>query len=145
MTSPATSSALRPILALAAALTFMAAATVAQAAGPTAAASDLGTIKSARTYTPQAGESLDSVIRKTMVDSPLKIELLRQAYLNLNPQAFVAGNVGRLRAGVALRVPDHDQLMRATLAPQAKDTDASPSRSGPQSGANERRDWVRYP
>lgn len=144
MTSPATSRALRPILALAAALTFMAAATVAQAAGPTAA-SDLGTIKSARTYTPQAGESLDSVIRKTMVDSPLKIELLRQAYLNLNPQAFVAGNVGRLRIGVALRVPDHDQLMQATLAPQAKDTNASPSRSGPQSGANERRDWVRYP
>ncbi len=40
------------------------------------------------TYQVESGDTLDKVIRKTMPDSPLRIEILRNAYVQQNPQAF---------------------------------------------------------
>ncbi len=107
--------------------------------------------KVVRTYTPKAGENLDQVIKQTMADSPLRIELLRKAVVDLNPAAFVSGNPARMRAKFTLQLPDHTQLAQTVLARQAASNDVAAAdekhgRSGPTSGVtDERRHWVRFP
>jgi Tfp pilus assembly protein FimV len=99
-----------------------------------------------QSYTVQRGDTLDRVIQKTMATSPLKIELLRQAFVVGNPHAFVSGNVSRLRAGAVLQVPDHAKLLRSIVLPVLDATDsaalAGESRS---SNASDRRSWIRFP
>ncbi|MEI6601213.1 MAG: hypothetical protein WCN21_12095 [Comamonadaceae bacterium] len=108
--------------------------------------------KAVRTYVPKAGESLDQVIRKTMADSPLRIELLRKAIVDLNPSAFVAGNPARMRAHVSLQLPDSAQLAQSVLTQHMAASkgvavaDENNGRSGSTSGVpDERRRWVRFP
>ena len=87
------------------------------------------------TYRVKTGDTLDKVIRQTMSDSPLKVELLRKAYIQQNPQAFVKTSPPVLKAGVVLSVPNHDDLLRLYLRP----------RDGVLSDPNDRKNWVRYP
>ncbi len=99
-------------------------------------------------YTVLRGDTLDRVIQKTMAGSPLKIEILRQAFADLNPQAFVNGKVARLKAGAVLQVPDHGQLLRATILPVlgVADLPVAPTEAqSPSTNASERRGWVRFP
>jgi Tfp pilus assembly protein FimV len=96
-----------------------------------------------RTYTPKAGESLDRIIANTMADSPLKIELLRQAYVELNPGTFRQGKVPRLRQNVVLTVPNHEQLLKRFLPPQPSGDAAQ--HPAIRSSSEERRRWVQYP
>ena len=117
------------------------AAGMAQAAEPAPALAATG-------YTVLRGETLDRVIQKTMPGSPLKIEILRNAFLELNPQAFVTGKVARLKAGAVLQVPDHVQLLRATIMPVLGVTDVPSAATEVQAtniNAGERRGWVRFP
>ncbi len=108
--------------------------------------------KPLRTYTPKAGESLDRVIKQTMAGSPLSADVLRKAFVDLNPHAFVAGNASKMRAKVSLKVPDSQGLIQAVLAPHiqaslvAAAADEAKNMSGSTSGvSDERRHWVRYP
>jgi len=89
----------------------------------------------AQTYKVKPGDSLDKVIRQTMGESPLKVELLRKAYVQQNPQAFIKTSPPILRAGVVLAVPNHDDLLRQYLRP----------RDGMLYDPNDRKNWVRYP
>jgi Tfp pilus assembly protein FimV len=101
-----------------------------------------------RSYSVQRGDTLDRVIQRTMANSPLKIELLRKAFVEGNPHAFVSGNVSRLRAGAVLQVPDHTRLLRSTLLPllDAADADALTATGAARSfSASDRRSWVRFP
>jgi Tfp pilus assembly protein FimV len=107
---------------------------------------------SARSYSVLRGDTLDRVIQKTLPDSPLKIDILRKAFVELNPQAFVAGNVSRLQAGAVLQVPDPVQLLRASILPLLGAAEAAAlsgeakSAAGSGNGhAGERRNWVRFP
>lgn len=100
----------------------------------------------ARSYAVQRGDTLDRVIQKTMADSPLKIELLRKAFVETNPQAFVSGNVSRLKAGSVLQLPDHTMLLRSTILPVLEAAEAaSVTGAGRSSSASDRRSWVRFP
>jgi len=100
----------------------------------------------ARNYTVQRGDTLDRLIRQTMGGSPLKIELLRKAFVDGNPQAFVFGNVSRLRAGVVLQVPDHTKLLRSTILPMIEGSEAtSVTGEGRSSSSSDRRSWIRFP
>lgn len=97
-------------------------------------------------YTPKPKETLDQVIEKTMSGSPLKIDLLRQAFYKHNPQAFVAGSRTQLKKGVALKIPDHNQLLQEALHANEKAADAATEQQSDTSGTREeRRQWVRYP
>ncbi len=100
-----------------------------------------------QSYSVLRGDTLDRIIQKTLSGSPLKIELLRKAFVDLNPQAFVSGNVSRLRAGVVLQVPDHAQLLRSTTLPVLESAEAAAVlRDGrPYNASNDRRSWVRFP
>ena len=118
------------------------------------AANDAATAKSAASiaapagssYKPKAGETLDQVIAKTMPSSPLSMGILRQAFIDQNPQAIVAGKVPKLRKGATLHVPDHDVLLRGLLAsvtPVATPSEVAPRPT--QSTPEERKRWVKYP
>jgi len=87
------------------------------------------------TYSVRTGETLDQVIRQTMGNSPLKVELLRQAFIDQNPKAFTKTSPRYLMAGAVLNVPNHEDLMRQHL-----------NGNKPGNGLiDERRNWVRYP
>jgi Tfp pilus assembly protein FimV len=99
-----------------------------------------------RSYQPKPKETLDQVIEHTLPGSPLKIELLRQAFMSQNPQAFVPGKVPRLRKGVPLTVPDHEELVRIHLGVRAAPVvePAQAPRFTP-STVEERKHWVQFP
>ncbi len=124
-----------------------AAAEPAPAAAPKAAAgsatAEQPVAASAQTHTVLRGETLDKIIQKTMADSPLRVELLRKAFIQLNPQAFPGGQASRLRADQLLQVPDALQLLRAVAMPLMEVPEA-PRVAAPVS-AQEQRRWVRFP
>ena len=107
--------------------------------------------KAAATYTPRKGETLDHVIQVTMPDSPLKMDLLRRAYISQNPQAFVTPitTPPRMKKGAVLTIPDHKKLLLSVAGPLTAepDADASGGQRSPAavSSAEERKRWVRYP
>jgi Tfp pilus assembly protein FimV len=81
-----------------------------------------------------------------MPDSPLKIEVLRKAFIDLNPLAFPAGNASRMLKGVVLQIPDAPKLLASIAAPASQELVMNKKISGPMSGDyEERRRWVRYP
>jgi len=116
-----------------------------------------------KTYDVVSGDTLDKVIRATMADSPLKIELLRTAFIQQNPQAFTKTPPRTLMAGSILTIPDHDSLVAMYLksgksAPPKNAQGSAPgsnTSSGSTLGAggyattdlnmNERKNWVRFP
>jgi hypothetical protein len=111
-------------------------------------------VRSARTQVvARAGESLDALIRRTQGDSPFKEVLLRRAFTELNPQAFVRGSAHRLVAGAVLQVPgpadvmallDERQSAPLNLLPGAAMSGVGSVRQD-VSGPEERRKWVRFP
>jgi len=103
--------------------------------------------KPAATYTPRAGETLDHVIHVTMPDSPLKMDLLRRAFITQNPQAFLnpATTPPRIKKGAVLTVPDHQKLLQAIVGPLITEPDLDNRAAAPVSSAEDRKRWVRYP
>ena len=95
----------------------------------------------ARTYNVVSGDTLDKVIRQTMGDSPFNIEVLRQAFIQQNPQAFTKSSPKFLMAGAVLKVPSQEDLLRRI---SGANVNAKPV-YGPDPGMMERKNWVRYP
>ena len=95
-------------------------------------------------YKPKPGESLDAVITKTLGDSPLKLAVLRAAFIQQNPAAFVEGKAPLLRKGAVLMVPDHNALLLSLMPPTPVPIAAMESQAGP-SPDDDRKRWVKYP
>ena len=118
----------------------------AKSAAATSPSASASTSTSASSYKPKPGETLDQVIAKTMAKSPLSIALLRQAFIDQNPQAIVPGKTPTLRKGATLQVPDHDRLLRNVLA--SVTPVAAPIQAQPQvapSTPEDRKRWVQFP
>ena len=101
------------------------------------------------TYQVVSGDTLDKVIRKTMPDSPLRADILRNAFVQQNPQAFTKSPPRSLMAGAVLNVPNHDDLLRSYMVPGYSPGNSGMNRGGGYSTAdmnmNERKNWVRFP
>ena len=101
------------------------------------------------TYKVESGDTLDKVIKKTMPESPLRVEILRNAYVQQNPQAFTKSPPRSLMAGVVLNVPNHDDLLRTFMVPGHVPGNSGMHRGGGYSTADmnmsERKNWVRFP
>jgi Tfp pilus assembly protein FimV len=95
-------------------------------------------------YKPKPGESLDAVITKTLGDSPLKLAVLRAAFIQQNPAAFVEGKAPLLRKGAVLMVPDHNALLLSLMPPTPVPVAAMESQAAP-SPDDDRKRWVKYP
>ena len=142
------------------------------AAAPAGAATPLATstpafagLGSSHTYTPAVGEALGRIVAKTLPNSPLSAELLAQAFVSLNPQAFSGGTSGRTLSAATLKVPNHNQLVQMVLAKNeaarpallaalaasepkatapAVTTTATPTAMAATRATDKRENWVRY-
>ena len=130
-------------------------ASAATPVGPTVLAPGLlATLGSTHTYTPAVGETVARIVAKTLPNSPLNPELLAQAFVSLNPQAFSAGSNSRTLTTTALKVPNHNQLVQLVLAKNdaarpavlaaLSVADAKASAVLPARIAEKRENWVRY-
>ena len=101
------------------------------------------------TYKVESGDTLDKVIKKTMPDSPLRADILRNAFVQQNPQAFTKSPPRSLMAGAVLNVPSHDDLLRSYMVPGHAPGNSGMHRGGGYSTADlnmsERKNWVRFP
>jgi hypothetical protein len=101
------------------------------------------------TYKVESGDTLDKVIKKTMPESPLRVEILRNAFVQQNPQAFTKSPPRSLMAGVVLNVPNHDDLLRTFILPGHVPGNSGMHRGGGYSTADmnmsEHKNWVRFP
>lgn len=109
--------------------------------------------------TTRKGETLDGVLRRTLSHLPIKDTVLRAAFVDVNPDAFVNGSPHRLKAGVELFVPSPEDVRRIMLkdsggvsvaakpapASASTATAAAPSPSEAVASEQDMRDWVRYP
>ncbi len=78
--------------------------------------------KTGGAYQVKSGESLDSVIRKTMPDSPFSIEVMRAAFARANPQLLAGMKSVPLKSGTTVRLPGADDLRHVVMgdAPKAE-------------------------
>lgn len=94
-------------------------------------------------YTVSQSTPVDKVVQKVYANSPLNIQVLRQALVDANPKVITGNPQQRVKAGTVLTIPDHGQVVRNVLTPlAASDT----SESGPAArDYPARRQWVRFP
>jgi Tfp pilus assembly protein FimV len=107
------------------------------------------------TYQVKAGDTLDKVIQKVWPDSLLKPEVLKQAIVEMNPNAMMRGNHKILMAGVTLNLPNEKQIIEAHLSKRDLASEHSqkdlktftsyPDQALNTEGAEKRRHWVSYP
>ena len=91
------------------------------------------------TYIVKSGEYLDLIIEKTMPNSPIKEDLLRRAFVQLNPDAFGGGgNPNYLFARQKLKIPSVEDLKTIIFKKQEMEKLKQTSRD-PYRG------WIRYP
>ena len=129
------------------ALGAVAAPSVVLAAEPSnAAASAPAPAAAAHKYTVKEGDTLDKVIRMHMGNSPLRIEILREAVMQQNPQAFAKGSNKFLLANAVLTLPNHHELVQKQLAAVLPPAEPAPPAATTSSYTEDRRkSWVRYP
>ena len=128
-------------------------ASVSKPAAPSGiTATDLGGLKSSHSYTPALGETLERIVAKTMPESPLSAQVLSQAFVLLNPQAFGSSKPQRTLSTAALKVPNHNQLLQLVLARHPAETAlarapeplAAKAATAALRPAEKRENWVRY-
>jgi Tfp pilus assembly protein FimV len=95
-------------------------------------------------YTVGQSTPIDKVVQKVYANSPLNIQVLRQALVDANPKVISGNPQQRVKAGTVLTVPDHAHVVRNALTPFAAASDNS--ESGPAARDYPvRRQWVRFP
>lgn len=142
--------------AAALALAALAAAPAGAATAPTTSLPNFSGLGSSHTYTPAVGEALGRIVAKTLPNSPLSADLLAQAFVSLNPQAFSGGTSNRTLSAATLKVPNHNQLVQMVLAKNevarpallaalaAPEPKAAPTAMAATRAADKRENWVRY-
>jgi Tfp pilus assembly protein FimV len=105
---------------------------------------NLSSLKASHSYTPSLGESLERIVTKTMPNSPLRADLLAQAFVALNPQAFSKTAPLRTLGTATLQVPNHNQLMHIALASGVETQQALAPKTAPTPAPERRENWVRY-
>ena len=87
----------------------------------------------------QEGEYLDLIIEKTLPGSPIRQDLLRKAFVKLNPSAFGGrGNPNYIFAKKKLKVPSVADLKAVIF--KAGELEQLRSNS-----ANPHQGWIQYP
>ena len=96
-------------------------------------------------YTVREGDTLDKIIRLHMGNSPLRIELLRDAVVKQNPHAFVKGSTKVLLAHAVITVPNHNELLQKQLGSAMPVAEPTPPAASTSMAEDRRKTWVRYP
>lgn len=73
--------------------------------------------ETAKTYGPvKSSETLWVIAEKTRPDAQVSVEQMMMAMLRVNPDAFIAGNVNRLRVGSMLDIPPRGEIDKVDAA-----------------------------
>jgi Tfp pilus assembly protein FimV len=96
-------------------------------------------------YTVREGDTLDKIIRLHMGNSPLRIEILRDAVVKQNPHAFVKGSTKVLLANAVITVPNHTELLQMQLGSAPAKAEPTPPPTSTSMADDRRKAWVRYP
>ena len=96
-------------------------------------------------YKVQVGDVLDDIIYSTMGDIPIRHSLLRKAFVETNPHAFIRSNANRLMAGKLIKIPDVNDLRRTIFPGGVIDESSEPDESEKKKPTRKKMDWVRYP
>lgn len=81
-----------------------------------AAPSDTTTISNASTITVNAGDTLWELALRVRPDASVSVQQTMLALQSLNPEAFIGGNINRVRRGEILQVPELSEIRRITAA-----------------------------
>jgi pilus assembly protein FimV len=84
-----------------------------QAASPTATTARSGV---GGNVTVQASDTLWGIAQRVRPDSSVSMQQVMLAIQDLNPDAFINGNINRIKRGEVLRVPDMDDIRARTRA-----------------------------
>ena len=87
-------------------------------------------------YIVQSGDTLDEIIMKLVGETPIRNRILRDAFVQANPNSFRNRNPNYMLAGVRLRVPDSGDILELLF-----DMNSPTMRSVNQSRDN----WVHFP
>ena len=87
-------------------------------------------------YIVQPGDTLDEIIMKLIGETPIRNRILRDAFVQANPNSFRNRNPNYMLAGVRLRVPDARDILELLF-----DMNSPTMRSANQS----RETWVHFP
>ncbi|MFC4261236.1 FimV/HubP family polar landmark protein [Marinobacter lacisalsi] len=68
------------------------------------------------TLTVQASDTLWEIAQRVRPDNNVSMQQVMLAIQDLNPDAFINGNINRIKRGAVLRVPDADQVRSRTQA-----------------------------
>lgn len=85
-------------------------------------------------YEVRPGDTLDSLIQRSFSGSGIRRDFLRQAFVAANPQAFRNGNPNWMLAGVSLRIPTQQDLLKVVFEDPAQ-----------LESRTSQRHWIRYP
>ena len=96
-------------------------------------------------YTVREGDTLDKIIRLHMGNSPLRIEILRDAVVKQNPHAFVKGSTKVLLAHAVITLPNHTELLQMQLGSVLPKAEPAPATTNTSMAEDRRKTWVRYP
>ena len=69
----------------------------------------------------KAGETLSSIVNENYLVSPFEDTVIMNEIFRLNPQAFIANNMGLVKQGVMLTLPN-DATIRRTRTPSSGTT-----------------------
>ena len=97
---------------------------------------DESVLSSSGYYLVQQGDTLDEIINRLVGDTPIRNRILREAFVQANPNSFRNSNPNYMLAGVNLRVPDANDIIELLF-----DMNSPTMRSMSQS----RDSWVRFP
>jgi hypothetical protein len=87
-------------------------------------------------YLVQPGDTLDEIIVRLVGDTPIRKNVLREAFVHANPNSFRNSNPNYMLAGIRLRVPDADDIIELLF-----DMNSPTMQNMNQS----RESWVRFP
>jgi hypothetical protein len=96
-------------------------------------------------YKVQVGDVLDDIIYSTMGDIPIRHSLLRKAFVETNPHAFIRSNANRLMAGKLIKIPDVNDLRRTIFPGGIIDESSEPTIVKNKKPTKKKMGWVRYP
>jgi len=87
-------------------------------------------------YEVRAGDTLDGIINRAIQGSSIRKEMLRSAFIKANPRAFPSGNPNRMLAGVTLRIPTADDVLRLVFKVDQEELEIE---------RRARESWVHFP
>ena len=89
--------------------------------------------------------SIDRLIQKIYVNSPLNTAVLRKALVDANPKVITGNPQQRVKGGTVIMVPLEGEIIRSTLTPRSAGAQEAADNNPSARDYQARKQWVRFP